>query len=88
MSVAFQVIIYLILVFGIMMLCIAFCENSLNNKERYIRIKKEGMKVNLKLEIQGVDEKDKKLIANVIENGMFQNIYDIVDEYIICESIE
>lgn len=83
MSIIFEVIIYLILVFGIMMLAIAFCENSLTNKERYIRVKKEGTSIKVKLEIEGMAEKDKKIFENVIEKGMFENIYDIVDEYMV-----
>ena len=78
----FEVIIYLILVFGIMITTIAFCDNSLDNKERYIRIKKEGTSVKVKVEIDGMDDKDKKMVLNIIEKGNFENIYDIVDEYI------
>jgi len=83
MSIVFEVIIYLILVFGIMITTVAFCENSLNNKERYIRIKKEGTNVKVKIEIEGLCEKDKKMVLNIIEKGKFENIYDIVDEYIV-----
>ena len=82
MSMVFEVIIYLILVFGIMITTIAFCDNSLDNKERYIRIKKEGTSVKVKVEIDGMDDKDKKMVLNIIEKGNFENIYDIVDEYI------
>lgn len=81
MSMVLEVVIYIILVFGIMMVSIAFCENTLSNKERYIRIKKEGTSVKLKLEVSGIEDKDKKLIERVIEKGNFENIYDIVDEY-------
>ena len=83
MSIVFEAIIYLVLVFGIMCITIAFCENTLNYKERYIRIKKEGTSVNIRLEIEGMNEKDKKLITNIIEKGKFENIYDIADEYIL-----
>lgn len=81
MSIVFEVLIYLVLVFGIMITTIAFCENSLSNKERYIRVKKEGTSIKLVLETEGINDKDKELIKNIIVKGMFQNIYDIVDEY-------
>lgn len=81
MSMVFEVIIYLILVFGIMITTIAFCENSLNKAERYMRIKKEGTSIKVRVETKGINEKDKKLILNIIEKGKFENIYDIVDEY-------
>lgn len=81
MSIVFEFIIYLILVFGIMFTIVAFCEKSLDNSERYIRIKKEGTSVKLKLEIEGISDKDKKLIENIIQKGKFEDIYDIVDEY-------
>ena len=39
--------------------------------------------IKVKLEIEGMAEKDKKIFENVIEKGMFENIYDIVDEYMV-----
>jgi len=83
MSIVFEVIIYLILVFGIMFATLALCENSLYKSARYIRIKKEGTSVKLKLEVQGISDEDKKLIEDIIEKGKFENIYDLVDEYIV-----
>lgn len=83
MSIVFEVVIYLILVFGIMITTVAFCENSLNKSERYIRLKKDGVTVKVTLEIEGMEEKDKKLISDVIEKGKFENIYDIADEYVV-----
>ena len=82
MSIIFEVIIYLILVFGIMMLCISLCENSSSNKERYIRVKKEGTSVKVKVEIDGMADNDKKQILDIIQKGKFENIYDVADEYI------
>ena len=83
MSTMFGIIIYLILVFGIIMVAISFCENSLNNADKYIRIKNAGVKVRMKLEISGIEEKERNLIINIIEKGKFENIYDIVDSYIV-----
>lgn len=83
MSIVFEVIIYLILVFGIMITTIAFCDNSLNNKERYIRIKKDDSSVKVKVEIDGIDDKDKKIILDIIEKGWFESIYDVADEYVV-----
>lgn len=82
MSMVFEIIIYLVLVFGIMITTIAFCENTLNNKEKYIRIKKEGISVKVKVEIDGMADNDKKQILDIIQKGKFENIYDVADEYI------
>lgn len=83
MSIVFEVIIYLILVFGIMMVTIAFCDNSLNKAERYIRLKREGVTVKVTLEIDGMSDNDKKIFSDVIAQGKFENIYDVVDEYVV-----
>lgn len=83
MSIVLEVIIYLILVLGIMITTVAFCDNSLNEAERYIRLKREGVKVKVTLEIDGMEEKDKKLIEEIIAKGKFENICDLVDEYVV-----
>lgn len=83
MSIVFEIIIYLLLVLGIMITTIAFCDNSLNKVERYIRLKREGVKAKVTLEIVGMSDYDKKLISDVIAKGKFESIYDIVDEYVV-----
>ena len=80
MSIVLEVIIYIILVFGIMISTIAFMEEGLKKNERYVRIRREGVKVILTLNVEGMNEEDKLLIADVIEKGKFENIYDVVDE--------
>jgi hypothetical protein len=82
MSIVFEIVIYIVLVLGIIITTIAFCDNSLNKTERYIRLKKEGATIKVKVEIDGIDDRDKELISDVIAKGKFENIYDIVDEYI------
>lgn len=83
MSIVLEVIIYLILVLGIIITTVAFCDNSLNKAERYIRLKREGVTVKVTLEIDGMEEKDKKLIEEIIAKGKFENICDLVDEYVV-----
>lgn len=83
MSIVFDLIIYIILVFGIIITTIAFMEEGLKKGERYIRIRREGARVKLNLEIVGMNEQDRILIADVIEKGQFENIYDVVDEYVL-----
>ncbi len=83
MSIVLEVIIYIILVFGIIITTIAFMEEELKKGERYIRVRREGAKVILRLNVEGMSKEDELLIADVIEKGKFESIYDVVDEYIL-----
>ena len=83
MSIVLDVIIYIILVFGIIITTIAFMEEGLKKNERYIRVRSEGTKVSLSLNIEGINEQDKMLIADVIEKGRFESVYDVVDEFVL-----
>ncbi len=81
MSVVLEVIIYVILVFGLIITTIAFMDEGLKKNERYIRIRREGARVILNLKVEGMTKEDELLIANIIEKGKFESIYDVVDEY-------
>ena len=81
MSIVFDVIIYIILVFGIIITTIAFMDEVIKKNERYIRVRREGARVELTLKVEGMTKEDEMLIADVIEKGKFENIYDVVDEY-------
>lgn len=81
MSIVLEVIIYIILVFGIIITTIAFMEEGLKKNERYMRVRREGVKVTLRLNVEGMSKEDELLIADVIEKGKFENVYDVVDEY-------
>ena len=81
MIIVLDVIIYIILVFGIIITTIAFMEEGLNKNERYIRVRREDAKVILTLKVEGMTKEDELLIADVIEQGKFENVYDVVDEY-------
>ncbi|MBR6688640.1 MAG: hypothetical protein IKL68_01325 [Clostridia bacterium] len=81
MSIVLEVIIYIILVFGIIITTIAFMEEGLKKNERYIRVRREDAKVILTLKVEGMTKEDELLIADVIEQGKFENVYDVVDEY-------
>ena len=35
------------------------------------------------LKVEGMTKEDEMLIADVIENGKFEYIYDVVDEYVL-----
>ncbi len=83
MSIVLELIIYIVLVFGIIITTIAFMEEGLKKHERYIRVKREGAKVTLRLKVEGMTKEDELLIADVIEKGKFESIYDVVDEYIL-----
>ena len=83
MSIVLDVIIYIVLVLGIIITTIAFMEEGMKKNERYIRIIREGAKVTLELDVEGMSEQDKILVADVIEKGKFESIYDVVDDYTI-----
>lgn len=83
MSIVFDVIIYIILVFGIIITTIAFMDEGMKKNERYIRVRREGARVELTLKVEGMTKEDEMLIADVIEKGKFENIYDVVDEYVL-----
>ena len=83
MSIVLEVIIYIVLVFGIIITTIAFMEEGMKKNERYIRVRREGSRVELALKIEGMAKEDEMLIADVIEKGKFESIYDVVDDYTI-----
>ncbi len=83
MTIILNVIIYIVLVFGIIITTIAFMEDSLKKSERYIRVKREDARVELILKVEGMTKEDELLIADVIEKGKFESVYDVVDRYII-----
>lgn len=83
MSIVLDIIIYIILVFGIIITTIAFMDGCMGKHERYIRVRREGAKVTLSLKVDGMSKEDEMLIADVIEKGKFESIYDVVDEYIL-----
>ena len=83
MSMIFNITIYIILVFGIIITTIAFMEESLKKNERYIRARCDGTRVVLRLNVEGMNEKEKILIADVIEKGKYESIYDIVDDFLL-----
>ena len=83
MSIVLDVIIYIVLVFGIIITTIAFMEEGMKKNERYIRVRKEGTRVELTLKVEGMAKEDEMLIADVIEKGKFESIYDVVDDYTI-----
>ena len=56
-------------------------EEGLKKNERYMRVRCEGAKVTLRLNVEGMSKEDELLIADVIEKGKFENVYDVVDEY-------
>ncbi len=84
MSMVLNVAIYIILVFGIIITTIAFMEDGLKKNERYIRIRRDGVKVTLELKTEGMTKEDELLVAEVIEKGKFESIYDLVDQYIVA----
>lgn len=83
MSIVLDVIIYIVLVFGIIITTIAFMEEGMKKNERYIRVRREGSRVELRLKVEGMAKEDEMLIADVIEKGKFESIYDVVDDYTI-----
>lgn len=76
-----EIIIYLAIALGLLILCITIFENDNFVKDNYVLIKTEKAKVKVIIEIEGLDKEDSKRIAWIIRKGKFQDIYDVVNEY-------
>lgn len=86
MSLLFEVILYIVLVFAIILVSMTFFETSMLDKTKYIRVKKDDVKINVKVYYEGLTEQEIEQVNNVIFTGKYDNIYDIVDKYEIVQN--
>lgn len=86
MSLLFEVILYIVLVFAIILVSMTFFETSMLDKTKYIRVKKDNVKINVKVYYEGLTEQEIEQVNRVIFTGKYDNIYDIVDKYEIVQS--
>lgn len=76
-----EILIYLVIALGMLILCITIFENDDFVKDSYVLIKRDNAKVKVIIEIEGLGEEDAKRIGWIIRRGRFQDIYDVVNEY-------
>ena len=80
-----EVFIYLVIVFGILIISITLFEKNNYIDDKYVLIKNDTSKVKVKVEIEGLDKRDAKDIECIIKKGKYDDIYDIANEFeVIC----
>lgn len=90
MPIILEIVIYLLLILSIMFvtwLYIAYDNKNIienyNFNIGYIRNKNKDIKVKMIVNIEGVSEEQAEEIGQMIAYGKFDNIYDIVDKYVV-----
>lgn len=81
MSIVAEICLYLIVVLGIVCATIAACSDDGAIKQKYTRTKNSGSNVLLEMKFTGVTDADLQDTSYAIANGLFDNIYDLVDEF-------
>ena len=76
-----EIFIYLVIAFGILILCITMVEKDNCLCDKYITLKRNDVKVKLMLDIEGLSEEDSKKLAWIIRKGKFEDVYDVVNEF-------
>jgi len=78
-----EIFMYLVISFGILILCITMFEREID--EKYVVIKRGKAKINVIVEVEGVNEEDAKKIGWIIRKGKFQDICDVVHDFKIVD---
>ena len=76
-----EIFVYLVISFGILILCITMIEKDEWISNNYVLFKRDNAKVKVVLETEGLSEEDSKRIAWILRNGKYQNIYDIANDF-------
>ena len=76
-----EIFIYLVISFGILILCITMLEKDGCIEDNYMLFKNENSKVKVILEIEGLSEEDAKRIGWIIRKGKYQDVYDIANDF-------
>ena len=81
MAIVFEIIIYLAIVLGILMITITLFDKDNKMVSTYVRDKKDGGNINVEIKFIGFNKQEIQAISRIIAKGEFDNIYDIADEF-------
>lgn len=81
MSIVAEICLYLLVVLGIVCATIAACSDDEIIRPKYTRTKNDTSTVLLEMKFTGVTDEDLQDTSYAIANGLFDNIYDLVDEF-------
>ena len=76
-----EIFIYLLIAFGILILCITMFEKECSIDQKYMIITKDNIKVKVIVEAYDLNEEDIKKLDWIIRKGKYQDIYDVAYEY-------
>lgn len=76
-----EIFIYLVISFGILILCITMLEKDGCIEDNYVILKRENTKVKVIVETEGLSEEDAKRIGWIIRKGKYQDVYDIANDF-------
>ena len=76
-----EIFIYLVISFGILILCITMLEKDECIEDNYVVLKRNTARVKIILETEGFSEEDAKRIGWIVRKGKYQDIYDIVNDF-------
>lgn len=76
-----EIFIYLVISFGILILCITMLEKDGCIEDNYVILKRENAKVKVIVETEGLSEEDAKRIGWIIRKGRYQDVYDIANDF-------
>ena len=81
MSAFLEIILYIVIAFGIMLITMAILEKEII-KNSYV-IQKDKLKIKIVVDMKDATDEEKNVIKKVIEKGEYDSIYDLTDEVII-----
>ena len=81
MSVFLEIMLYIVIAFGIMLITMAILEKEII-KNSYV-IEKDKLKIKIVVDMKDATDEEKNVIKKVIEKGEYDSIYDLTDEVII-----
>ena len=81
MSIFLEVMLYILIAFGIIILTMTIMEKELVTNS-YV-IEKDKLKITVRVDIQNATDEEKKIIERIISKGEYTNIYDLTDNFIV-----
>lgn len=81
MSMFLEVMLYIVIAFGIMIITMTILEKELV-MDSYV-LEKDELKIEVKVNICGATEEEREIIKKIIEKGEYTSIYDLTDNFII-----
>lgn len=81
MSIVAEICVYLLVVLGIICVTIVVCSDNEVVSPKYTRPKSDKSNVLLEMKFTGVTDADLQDTSYAVANGLFDNIYDLVDEF-------